>query len=56
MSLVQAGGWIGFHDINDTAEHREYGCQVSTLWESLSGQKFEFNERGEWGGIGVIRA
>ena len=31
-SLVSPGGWIGFHDINDTNHHRELNVHVGKFW------------------------
>lgn len=53
--LVKVGGWVGFHDINDTAIHHKYGCHVAPFWNELHGDKREFNAHAPWGGIGVIR-
>lgn len=53
--LVKSGGWIGFHDILDTAFHRKMGCNVAQTWNEISGEKYEIITSGEWGGIGLIR-
>jgi cephalosporin hydroxylase len=53
--LVKPGGWVGFHDINDTEIHRSFGCQVEQFWTELHGTKQEFNCHAPWGGIGVIQ-
>lgn len=53
--FVKPGGWIAFHDINDTDAHRMVGCVVSEFWQGLYGDKIEFNVHGKWGGIGVLR-
>jgi hypothetical protein len=53
--LVKPGGWVGFHDINDTEIHRGFGCQVEQFWTELHGTKQEFNCHAPWGGIGVIQ-
>ena len=53
--LVKPGGFIAFHDINDTEVHREFGCEVHRLWQELPGGKREFNVHGRWGGIGVVQ-
>ena len=54
--FVRAGGWIGFHDINDTLAHRDSGVYVAPLWDQLRGEKYEFNAGESWGGIGLIRS
>lgn len=54
--FVRAGGWIGFHDINDTAPHREHGVFVAPLWNRLRGEKIEFNAGDSWAGIGLVRS
>lgn len=53
--FVRPGGYIAFHDIVDSAQHRSVGCFVAKLWNELSGDKIEFNAGHEWAGIGVIR-
>ena len=53
--LVKPGGFIAFHDINDTETHRSLGCEVAKLWQELPGGKREFNVHGKWGGIGVVQ-
>ena len=52
--LVKPGGYIAFHDINDTEQHRDLNVYVCTLWDELEGNKKEFNVHKDWGGIGVI--
>jgi hypothetical protein len=54
-SLVRPGGYIAFHDINDTPSHRRLGCHVGAFWDRLREPKREFNERKEWAGIGVVQ-
>lgn len=54
--LVKPGGWVAFHDINDTEVHRNQGCRVDLFWNELDGEKREFNVHSKWGGIGAIRA
>lgn len=51
--LVRRGGWVAFHDINDTEIHRNVGCDVARFWNELEGDKREFNIYAPWGGIGV---
>jgi len=54
--LVKSGGFIAFHDVNDTAFHRNHNCYVSKFWNELEGVKFEFNVFSKrWAGIGVYR-
>ena len=52
--LVRPGGFIAFHDINETKNHREAGCFVSQLWNEIEGNKQEFNVHDTWAGIGVL--
>lgn len=54
--FVRTGGWIGFHDINDTAPHRDSGVFVAPLWNRLRGEKIEFNACDSWAGIGLVRS
>jgi len=53
--LVRKGGYIAFHDINDTERHRQRNVYVGKLWNELSGDKIEFNVHADWAGIGVIK-
>jgi cephalosporin hydroxylase len=53
--FVKPGGWIAFHDINDTSHHREINVYVGKLWNELEGNKKEFNTKKHWAGIGVIQ-
>jgi cephalosporin hydroxylase len=53
--FVNPGGWIAFHDINDTKHHRELNVHVGKLWNELKGEKKEFNIKKHWAGIGVIK-
>lgn len=53
--FVRPGGYIGFHDVNDTEFARSKGCFVGQLWNELQGNKVEFNEHGHNMGIGVIQ-
>jgi cephalosporin hydroxylase len=52
---VRSGGWIGFHDINDTTLHRDHHCLVAKLWSELEGKKIAMTIGDEWGGIGVVQ-
>lgn len=54
--LVRKGGHIAFHDINqiDHPDQHKYG--VSKFWKELNcGDKFEFNSKSFFMGIGVIK-
>ena len=53
--LVKDGGWIAFHDVNDTEHHRKRNVYVGKLWDELKGEKIEFNEKTHWAGIGIIK-
>ena len=53
--FVRPGGWIAFHDINDTEHHRHFGCFVAKLWQELKGHKIEISKDDTWGGIGLIQ-
>jgi len=53
--FVKPGGWIAFHDINDTEQHRDLNVYVGKLWDELGGNKVEFNVHKDWGGIGVVQ-
>lgn len=53
--LVKKGGYIAFHDINDTQRHRDRNVYVGKLWNELIGEKVEFNVHADWAGIGVIK-
>ena len=54
--LVSPGGYICFHDINDSDHHRAQNCFVGKFWNELVGEKLEFNMKEDWAGIGVLRA
>jgi len=54
-NYVKKGGYIAFHDINDTEHHRKINVNVAKLWNQLKGEKTEFNNHTHWAGIGVIR-
>jgi cephalosporin hydroxylase len=51
---VKPGGWIGFHDIEDTEYHQRLGCDVARLWKALEGEKRELSVHSYWGGIGLL--
>lgn len=53
--LVKSGGWIMFHDIVDTPEHRAQRVMVPSYWKSLPGFKIELNGGDKFGGIGILR-
>jgi len=52
--FVRPGGAIAFHDVGDTKNHKNVGCEVPKLWKELKGKKIEFNAHHPWGGIGVL--
>ena len=52
--FVSPNGIIGFHDINDTPEHRSFDVTVCELWDEIDGVKIEFNTHQHWAGIGFI--
>ena len=55
--FVRPGGVVAFHDINDTALHRDRGVMVSKLWKELAARlpSQEFSIQDQWGGIGAVR-
>lgn len=53
--FVRSGGWIAFHDINDSQFHRERNCYVFNLWNELQGNKIVYTLNKQWGGIGLIQ-
>jgi FkbM family methyltransferase len=55
--LVKDGGYIGFHDINDTEWHRNLNCYVGNLWNEIKNEyeSMEFNTNSYAMGIGVIQ-
>lgn len=55
--LVKDGGYIGFHDINDTEYHRSLNCYVAPFWNELTSEyeSVEFNTHAYCMGIGVIQ-
>ncbi len=60
--LVNPGGVILFHDINDTPFHHDAGCFVDQLWNSLHRESMLipgtdwriFSIDANWGGIGAL--
>jgi cephalosporin hydroxylase len=54
-TFVQDGGWIAFHDINDSEYHRKADCFVARFWTELRGDKFTINAGQDRFGIGLIR-
>ena len=55
-SFVKNGGYVAFHDINDTEFHRQLNCHVAKFWNELNYKnKFEFNSKSFCMGIGVIQ-
>jgi len=54
--FVKKGGYIAFHDVNDTELHRQQNCNVNKFWNELNyDEKFEFNIKSFCMGIGVIK-
>lgn len=63
--VVKDGGWIAFHDINESPLTIKNQCYVSNVWKELTGNKIEFNAMKApehdpdasnlWGGIGLIQ-
>jgi len=54
--FVKKGGYIAFHDINDTEFHRQLKCDVAKFWNELNCKnKFEFNSKSFCMGIGVVQ-
>lgn len=54
--LVRDNGWIAFHDIKDSTNHRQFGGFVSDFWEKLKGDKIEIlGSTAKWMGIGVVQ-
>lgn len=54
--LVKKGGYIGFHDINDTELHRNLQCNVVQFWTELpDSRKIQFNSKSVAMGLGVIQ-
>jgi cephalosporin hydroxylase len=55
-SFVKPGGWIGFHDIKQSAFHESLGVGVGKFWESLAGHKMQFiGTEHEGCGVGLIQ-
>lgn len=54
--FVKPGGWIGFHDIKETQNHKDQNALVFKFWKEL--QMFYksvwFLSDSDWGGIGFI--
>jgi cephalosporin hydroxylase len=55
QQFVNNGGFVVFHDINDSEHHRSINVGVYKLWNELTGEKYEFNIHSYWGGIGIWR-
>ncbi len=53
--LVREGGYIVFHDINESEHHTRIGCEVGKLWNEINTNGIEFNSFLHWAGIGVIK-
>jgi FkbM family methyltransferase len=55
-SFLKDGGYIAFHDINDTELHRNLNCHVAKFWNELTQyKKIEFNTKSMYMGIGVVQ-
>lgn len=55
--FVKDGGFIGFHDINDTEWHRSVNCHVAKFWDELPQEikHTEFNTKSYGLGIGIVQ-
>jgi FkbM family methyltransferase len=55
--LVKDGGYIGFHDINDTEWHRNLNCYVAHFWDEIKNryESTEINTKSYAMGIGVVQ-
>ena len=54
--FVKKGGYVAFHDINDTELHRSLNCHVAKFWNELNYKNtFEFNSKSFCMGIGVVQ-
>ena len=55
--LVKDGGYIGFHDINDTEWHRNLNCYVAHFWDEIKNEynSTEINTRSYAMGIGIVQ-
>lgn len=54
--FLKDGGYIAFHDINDTEFHRGLNCHVAKFWNELKDyKKIEFNSHSMYMGIGLIQ-
>lgn len=51
--LVASGGWVVFHDINETEFHKNQGCYVHGFWSTLKGKKITISSGHDSGGIGI---
>jgi len=55
-TFLKDGGYIAFHDINDTELHRSLNCYVAQFWNELTHyKKIEFNTKSMYMGIGVVQ-
>lgn len=56
---VRDGGWIAFHDIVDSPDHRRLECYVNKTWKRVKGwhrNNIEIIEEPDnWGGIGLVQ-
>ena len=55
MASCRRGGYIAFHDINDSDFHRSQNVGVARLWGELPGRKIEFNAGLHLAGIGLLQ-
>jgi predicted O-methyltransferase YrrM len=53
--FVRRNGVIAFHDIVDSAFHRDLGVEVAAFWGTIPSPKAEFLAGADWGGIGAMR-
>ena len=56
IPFLKDGGYVAFHDINDTEFHRGLNCHVAKFWNELKDyKKIEFNSHSMYMGIGVVQ-
>lgn len=53
--FLKDGGYVAFHDINETDEHKRRNNYVFKFWNELKQKKLEFNTKSMYMGIGVIQ-
>ena len=54
-TFVRSGGWIAFHDTNESYFHEEHGCGVHSFWKEIEGHKIDISSHQDWGGIGLLQ-